>query len=115
VTLRRLSFCEERRCFEQILERVDADDAVRAKERVRHFVGARHRAGVRRGEILSDFGAPHLVDHDLLASRVSAACGKRKLVGVAQRLHEEEDRLGVRIVDQEVREFADTQVRFVAD
>jgi len=46
---------------------------------------------------------------------VSAPRGIGQAVGVAQRLHEQQDRVGVRIVDQEARDLADREVDLVAD
>src|SRR4051794_30598000 len=39
----------------------------------------------------------------------------RELVGIAYRLHEQQYRLRVRVVDQQIGEFADAQVGLVAD
>ncbi len=70
---------------------------------------ARHRAGMRCGEILPDFRAAELVDDHLLARCVRAPRGVRELVRVAQRFHEEQDRPRVRIVDEQIGELAHAQ------
>ena len=106
---------DQRRQFEQRFQVIHAQHAVRAEKRVGDFVGACHRAGVRGGEILSEFGAAELVNDDGFVGRVSAPRRMRETVGIAQRFEKQQDRSGVRIVDQHVGKFADADVGFVAD
>ena len=76
---------DQRRQFEQGFEHVDAQHAVRAEIGVRHFVGARERAGVRGGKVLPDVGAAKLVNDHGFVGRVGAPRRIREAIGVAQR------------------------------
>ena len=55
VALARFAAFDQRRQFEQRFQRIDAQDAVRLEKSIHGFRGAGHRAGVRGGEILTDF------------------------------------------------------------
>ncbi len=111
----RLLLREQRRQLEQGFQHVHAQHALGPEKSVCHRVGAGHRAGVRGGHVLADFGAAELVDDDGLARGVGAATGAGKMPGIAYRFHEQQDGAGVQVVHQHVRQFADTDVGFVAD
>ena len=72
------------------------------------------RAGVRSGQVLPDFRAPELVDDHRLARRERAARRARQMIGVAQGFEEQQNRAGVRVVDQAVGDFAGAEIALIA-
>ena len=101
---------DQRRQLEQGFQHVHAQHAVLPEECIRQLVGSRHRAGVRCGEVLSDLRAPELVDNHRLAGGKRPARRVREVIRVADGFHEEQNRAGMRIVDEAVGDLADTEV-----
>ena len=106
---------QQRRHVDQRFEHRDAGDAVAAAEGVEGGVGAGDGAGMRLGQLLADIGAAKLVDDHRLAGGMGAPRRLRQTIGVAQGLHEQQDGIGLRIVDQHVGDLAHREVDLVAD
>ena len=106
---------QQRRHVDQRFEHRHARDAVAPAEGIEGRVGAGDRAGVRLGELLADVGAAELVGDDRLAGGMRPPRRARQPLAVAQGLHEQQDRLGLGIVDQQVGDLADREVDLVAD
>ena len=86
---------EHLRGVEQLLERVDADHAGLAEQRVDRDVGRRERGGVRRRGPAPGGGAAALHRDDRLRAR-DAPGEPRELARVPERLEVEEDHVGAR-------------------
>ena len=70
---------------------------------------------MRARQLLADVGAPELVGDYRLAGLVRPPRRARQPLTIAQRLQEQQDGPGLRIVDQHVRDLADREVDLVAD
>ena len=112
---RRRPIDQQRRYVDQRFEHRHAGDAVALAESVERRVGAGDRAGVRLGELLADVGAAELVGHHRLAGGMRPPRRPRQPLAVAQGFHEQQDRLGLGIVDQQVGDLADLEIDLVAD
>ena len=106
---------QQRRHIDQRFEHRHPRDAVAAAEGVEGGVGAGDGAGMRFGQLLADLGAAELVGDHRLARRMGAPRRVRQALAIAQRLHEQQDRVGPGIVDQQVGDLAHREIDLVAD
>ena len=74
-----------------------------------------HRPGVRDRHLPSDAGAPELVGDHRLARGEGPSRRPREPVGVAKHLEEQQDRAGIGVVHQHLRQLADAEIALVAD
>ncbi len=115
VALGRLTPHHERRHFDQRLEHVDAHHAVLAQERFDGGAAADDGPGMGRRKLVAGRAAPQQIGDDRLFRGEGAAGHPRKCPGVADGFEEQQDCVGVRVVDQQVADLAHAQIRLVAD
>ena len=111
---RRLAGDHQRRQLEQGLQHVHAQHAAIAQERVGAAVRTDQRPGMRRRQLAAGLGPPQHVGDDRLAGRRRPPGHGLEAVGPANRLQEQQDRAGRRIVDQHLADLGDPEVGLVA-
>ncbi len=86
-----------------------------SEEGVDRRVRPRDGTGMRGGELLRRRGASKLVDNDRLSLLVGAPGHCREGVGRADGLEEQDDRLGLGIVDKHLADLGNREIALVAD
>ena len=104
---------QQRGHVEQLVERVAADDAGLAEERVDGHVGAGQRGRVRGGRALPGLAAAALDGHDRLARRDPPG-DPREAAAVAERLEVEDDHAGRLVVLPALEQVVRREVGLVA-
>lgn len=105
---------QQRRDFQQRLEQLHAHDAVFAKKRIAGGVRSGQRSGVRHRQLRAHLGAAELEHRDRLARPVGGTRRIGQCRRITQRLEEQQDDVGLRIVDQQPGDLAHRQVALVA-
>jgi len=105
---------EDHRGREQLVERVDADHARLAEQRVDGDIGCGQRRGVRRRGTTAGRGASDLHRDDRFGPR-DVAREPDELPRVPERLEVEEDHVGLRVVGPELQQVVAADVGLVAD
>jgi len=105
---------EHRRDVQQRVQHVDLHDTDIAQERAHGRAPAGERAGVRRRELLAHLRAAGGEGDHRLAGLPCAPHHGFEAARLPHRLEEQQDRIGVFVVDQKLAQFTHGQVRFVA-
>ena len=105
---------QQRRQFEQRLQHIDADNPEIAKKRVRRRVGAGHGAGMGGRQRCPLLGPAELVSDDRLARRMRPPGSALEVLGRADGLEEQQDRVRLRIIHQQIRHLAGGEIGLVA-
>ena len=101
--------------FQKAFQHFDARDGVGLEIGVRRLGRAGDGAGMAERQFAARVGPAELIgDHRLAGRKRAARCGGENRP-VANGLDEQQDRLGLGIIDQQVDQFAHAQVAFIAD
>ena len=101
--------------FQKAFQHFDTRNGVGLEIGVRRLGRAGDGPGMAERQFAARVGAAELIgDHRLAGRKRAARCGSQN-VPVAHGLDEQQDRLGFRIVDQQVDQLAHAQVAFIAD
>ena len=115
LTLGRLAAFEQEWRLDEALEMIEPHDPAIRKEGIERARLADHGARVRLRKCLPEIGAAEHIGHDGLACLVRLPRHLRHADGIAHGLEEEQNHVGIGIVDQHGRDLADGQVALIAD